>query len=292
MNFSFFVLFLIFSVVAFISDQNLFAADWSDTSIGDRYGATYREPTIAKDIKKNIVSLKHASGYKYGSNFFNVDLLSSNADDPANGGGGGALGIYLVYQHTFSGKAFGAPFQAGIVRDLGLAAGFDFGAKDDAFSSRVMKFAIGPKISFEVPGFLDLALVYLMEHNHNSFAANFPTTESRAHGSGDVKFSPTLALQLAWGIPFELGLPWKFQGFMNYVGAKGKDGNGVQTKPETLLEAALMLDLGQAIAAHKGTVYLGPQYQYWKNKFGNDSSLDSSGGCIAKVWQASMEVHF
>ena len=47
------------------------AADWSDTSIGIRGGSKYAEPFNGKDITKTIVNLKHASGYKYGSNFFN-----------------------------------------------------------------------------------------------------------------------------------------------------------------------------------------------------------------------------
>ena len=48
--------------------------DWSDTNIGARYGSQYREPFNRSDIAKQIVSLTHVSGYKYGANFFNVDL--------------------------------------------------------------------------------------------------------------------------------------------------------------------------------------------------------------------------
>ncbi|MDH3210281.1 MAG: outer envelope protein, partial [Burkholderiaceae bacterium] len=47
------------------------AAEWSDTAISWRYGTTFAEPFINQDIKKNIIALTHASGYKYGTNFFN-----------------------------------------------------------------------------------------------------------------------------------------------------------------------------------------------------------------------------
>ncbi|MGL6071242.1 hypothetical protein, partial [Craterilacuibacter sp.] len=60
-----------------------FAADWSDTFIGYRWSNQYTEPAIDAEISKNIVSLTHASGYRYGSNFFNVDVLMSDSKDPA-----------------------------------------------------------------------------------------------------------------------------------------------------------------------------------------------------------------
>ncbi len=65
------------------------AADWSDTAISVRYGTAFAEPYnnnadgSRKDIKKAIVALTHVSGYKYGTNFLNVDLLMSNAKDPS-----------------------------------------------------------------------------------------------------------------------------------------------------------------------------------------------------------------
>ena len=67
-------------LVASVASQ---AADWSDTSLGYRFGNKYAEPFNTSDIKKNIFNLTHASGYKYGSNFFNVDLLMSNEKDPS-----------------------------------------------------------------------------------------------------------------------------------------------------------------------------------------------------------------
>ena len=60
------------------------AADWSDTSIGYRYGTKFAEPFNTQDISKNIFNLNHVSGYKYGTNFFNVDLLLSDKKDPSS----------------------------------------------------------------------------------------------------------------------------------------------------------------------------------------------------------------
>lgn len=276
------------------------AADWSDTYFGYRYGTQYREPYNPNDISKNIFSLTHASGYKYGSNFFNVDMLKSNNSDLASGGGGGAQEVYVVYRTTLSGSAiFGTPLKfGGVIRDIGLTGGFDYNAKDDQFSARVYKWALGPKISFDVPGFLDMAVVWRSEHNHNWYAtypgfgtagcepANTPSCNP------NIRFKDTAALEMAWLIPFPIaGVPMKFQGFLDYIGAKGPDGQNVGTHPELLTEMSVMVDIG-SFAGHKDTVFAGIGYQYWHNKFGNVADNDPTGGSKASVPQFEFEWHF
>ena len=66
------------------------AANWSDTYVGYRWGANFAEPFGKTDISKSIVNLAHVSGYKYGTNFFNVDFLMSDSKDP--GGNGNSAG--------------------------------------------------------------------------------------------------------------------------------------------------------------------------------------------------------
>src|ERR1700754_2157117 len=79
------------------------AADWSDTSISFRTGNKFAEPFITEDIHKNIIGLTHASGFKYGTNFFNVDMLMSDDKDPASCAGGTCTGsaqeVYVVYRN-------------------------------------------------------------------------------------------------------------------------------------------------------------------------------------------------
>jgi hypothetical protein len=291
--------FLLASTSAFVSTA-VQASDWNDTYIGFRYGTQFREPYNPNDIAKEIISLTSASGYKYGSNFFNVDMLKSNNQDLASGGGGGAQEVYVVYRTTLSGSAvFGTPLKYwGVIRDIGLTGGFDFNAKDDQFSSRVYKWALGPKFSFDVPGFFDVAVVWRYEHNHNWYATGpgFGTADctpiNTVYCNPNVKFRDTAALESAWLIPFPVGnVPMKFQGFLNYIGAKGTMGTGQGTAPELLLEFALMVDVG-SFAAHKDTVFAGVGYQYWHNKFGNISADDPTGGSTARVPQLEFEWHF
>ena len=91
------------------------AADWSDTAVSWRYGTRFAEPFNPQDIKKHIFALTHASGYKYGSNFFNVDLLQSDETDPASlTQTDGAQEAYVVYRHSLDfGKLRGSDIKVG-----------------------------------------------------------------------------------------------------------------------------------------------------------------------------------
>ena len=97
------------------------AADWTDTSLSYRYGTKFAEPYNSNDITKNIVNLSSVSGYKYGKNFFSVDLLMSSELDPsAAGSNSGAHEAYVVYRHTLDfGKIFNKSYAFGPVRGLG-----------------------------------------------------------------------------------------------------------------------------------------------------------------------------
>ena len=105
------------------------AADWSDTSLGWRYGTMFAEPYVNKpdggrqDIGKNIVSLTHSSGYQYGTNFFNADLLLSDSKDPGKGTSGGAQEAYVVYRNMVDfGKIFKKDLSLGPMRSFGAEA--------------------------------------------------------------------------------------------------------------------------------------------------------------------------
>jgi len=256
------------------------AADWSDTSISYRYSSKFSEPAIDQDIAKNIVGLTHVSGYKYGSNFFNVDILKSDKNDPANNSTEGAQEVYVVYNHQLSiNKTFGTKLAFGPVNDIALSTGFDLSAKNTAFAPEVAKIIVGPtfKLGF-AGGWMDLTAAYYREHNNNGIVGK------------PVTFSPAVRLAAAWGFPFNLGpANFKFNGFLNYTGEKGKDGFGAETKPETLMDAFLMLDVG-AFMDKKDTVLVGVGYEYWQNKFGNDH--ETTAGCTTRAPMIKAEVHF
>jgi hypothetical protein len=258
------------------------AAEWSDTSIGWRYGNKFREPFNPQNISKNILNLTHVSGYKYGTNYFNVDMLMSDNKDPSTVGGSGAQEAYVVYRNTVSlGKVTGKEYKyGGVVRDFGGTFGFDWNTKNDVgYASKKRMLVLGPTVMMDVPGFLNISVLALKE-------SNAPVGHPSRY---TYKTHPMLSA--AWGIPIGSS-PFSFEGFALYIASKGKDEFGGQTKPETNFDAQIMLDVGAVTGGPKGTFKVGFEYQWWKNKFGNDSSGPAGSGAFAKTPMIRAEYHF
>jgi nucleoside-specific outer membrane channel protein Tsx len=264
------------------------AADWSDTSLGVRYGTKFAEPFDTNpdgsrvDIKKTIVSLTHADGYKYGTNFFNADILLSNGADPGGGvpGNAGAQEVYVVYRNTLDiGKISGTEIKFGPVRGAGFTLGFDLNSKNDFYASKKRMLVLGPTLMFDVPGFANLSALVFHESNAPE---NIPRYSYKNHG----------ALELDWGIPIG-ALPLSFNGYALYIGAKGANEFGGGTSPETHIDATFMWDVGMTAGGPKHTFLLGVEYEYWRNKFGNPTEFPGAGqGATARTPMVRAEYHF
>jgi hypothetical protein len=263
------------------------AADWSDTSIGFRTGSKFAEPFNPNDIKKNIVNLNHVSGYKYGSNFFNADFLVSDEKDPGGAGSSnGAQEIYIVYRHTLDiEKTFGTAVKYGPVRGKGATQGFDVNTKSDApYNSKKRMLVVGPTFFMDVPGFLNVGLYWLKESNapYNTFSkVSTPRYSYKGHGM----------LNLAWAIPLGKDTGFSFEGFANFIASKGKNEFGGDTAAETNIDMQVMYDVG-ALAGAPRKFKVGIEYQYWKNKFGNDAGGPAGSGAFAKTTMLRAEYHF
>ena len=276
------------AIIATVGTSAVLAADWSDTSLGYRYGTKFAEPFNASDISKNILNLNHASGYKYGTNFFNADVLLSNNKDPAGAGStNGAQEIYVVYRHTLDlEKTMGSPMKFGPVRGIGLTAGFDLNTKTDAgYNSKKRMVVAGPTLMFDLPGFLNLSLLALWESNapYNTF-----TKTSTPRYSYDTH--PMLSA--AWAIPLGEDSGFSFEGFANFIASKGKSESGADTASETNIDMQVMYDLSGLVGTKPKRVKLGLEYQYWKNKFGNNASGPAGNGAFAKTPMIRAEYHF
>jgi nucleoside-specific outer membrane channel protein Tsx len=264
------------------------AADWSDTSIGWRTGSKFAEPFGSNDIHKNIVNFTHVSGYKYGTNFFNADFLMSDSKDPSGvGSTSGAQEVYIVYRHTLDlEKITGTPYKFGPVRGVGLTAGFDVNAKTDAgYNSKKRMVVAGPTLFVDVPGFLNVGLYALWESNApcNNYAGSCVSRYS---------YDTHAMLNLAWGIPLGKDTGFAFEGFANFIASKGKNEFGGDTAAETNIDMQVMYDLSAGVGAKPGSFKVGLEYQYWKNKFGNNHSGPAGSGAFAKTPMIRAEYHF
>ena len=264
------------------------ALDWSSNTLSWRVGNAYREPFNPNDIRKNIFALTHASGYKYGSNFFNLDLLQSDENDPRSlDDDDGAQEAYIVYRHTLDiGKIRGKDIEFGAVRGVGLTLGFDWNTKHDVgYNSRKRMLVAGPTLMWDVPGFLNTSLLLLRESNAPSGA--FPPI-SNVRGRYTYDLHPMLSAN--WGIP--VSRLWSFEGYANFIGAKGENEVGADTGPETNVDMQMMFDAGAALGHKKNIFRIGFEYQYWNNKFGNTSLGTGGTGLRAKTPMLRAEYRF
>ena len=264
------------------------AADWSDTSISWRYGTRFAEPFNPEHIKKHIFALTHASGYKYGSNFFNVDLLQSDKTDPASlTQNEGAQEAYIVYRHTLDiGALRGTEMRYGPVKGVGLTLGFDWNTKNDVgYNSRKRMLVAGPTLMWDVPGFLNTSLLVLRESNAPSGA--FPPI---SNVNGRYTYDTHAALSVTWGIPVAERL--SFEGYGMFIAAKGQDEVGNGTGAETNIDMALMYDLGSHFGQPKKRFRVGLEYQFWNNKFGNTRATTGGRGQRASTPMVRAEYHF
>ncbi len=266
--------------------QTAAAADWSDTALSWRYGTDFNEPFDAnadgskKDIAKNIFAITHADGYAYGTNFLNVDLLLSNSADPGGGiaGNPGAQEVYIVYRNVLDfGKITGQSLAFGPVRDLGLTLGFDANSKNDGYASKKRMLVLGPTLMVDVPGFWNVNVLLLDESNApNGIPSRYT-----------YRLHP--ALDTNWGLPFGQG--FIFKGYFQYIASKGTNEFGGPTAPETHFDGEVMYDIGAVLNGPKKTFYVGFEYEYWHNKFGNPTN-SSDEGATASTPMVRVEYHF
>lgn len=265
--------------------QSAQAADWSDTYIGYRKGTQFAEPFNTNDIAKDIFNLNHISGYKYGTNFFNADMLLSDSKDPGGKGSKeGAQEVYVVYRHTLDlGKVSGSSFKFGPVRAVGITAGFDYNTKNDAgYNSKKRMLVVGPTFSMDVPGVLNVGLYGLWE-------SNAPYNTFTGVATPRYTYDTHPMINVVWSIPLGKS-SFSFEGFANFITAKGKNEFGVDTAAETNIDMQVMYDLSGAVGAKPKTFKLGLEYQYWENKFGNNAA--NMVGATAKTPMVRAEYHF
>lgn len=234
------------------------AVEWSDTSIGVKVGDRYSEPGIAEPIHKTIYEFVHVNGDKLGKNLIVGQILQSDSADPAAGGTTvGAQEFFGFYRRTFSlSRLSGRAISFGPIKDVSLVGRFDRGPKNIQFAAATHKAMAGVALDWNVPkGYVESNLYAYHEKGYNGFVGREITYD-------------TFRADTSWSIPFSLGIPVMWNGGLSYVGAKGNDGFGNATKPETRLYTELLVEVG-----NKTGFMVGVAYEMYRNKYGANKSI-------------------
>jgi hypothetical protein len=266
------------------------AADWSDAAISWRYGTKFEEAYLPDDIAKNIIALTYTGGYKYGINFFNVDLLMSDHNDPGVGTIEGAQEAYVVYRNFVDmGKVLDKDLKYPGVRTLGFTVGGDWNTKNDVgYGSRKRMLLLGPTVMFAVPGYAKVSIVELWDSNASLTIPPYQGCNCRYY----YKTHPGIISD--WGIPLMTNL--SYEGYAYLYASKGLDESGRKTGPEFNWDSQIMWDIGAALKGPKNTFRIGFEYQYWHNKFGvtpyGNPFYGTVPGTEAKTPMVRVEYHF
>lgn len=281
----------LFAAVLVLTTVQARAQGFSDTWIGVRDAPFVANPGGEKgsrDVNKVIVNVGNFDVWDYGSNFFNVDTLLSNPNEPAANSSGGSTEFYALYRAQLSpDKIFGLNTKFGPISAINFEIGGDLESENTAFGPNKKLFVAGPNFHFDVgPGFVNVGVHISKEWNHNGFCA-----DACSIPGGPVSFSPAPEAEFVWlfNLKGMTGLPLTFNGFMNIVGPKGKDGFGNQTYTEVLARPRLSLDLGTLLGGkpHKPDVYLA--MELWEHKFGNSDKVSGSEEVTPEI---GIEMHF
>ncbi len=212
---------------------NTQAAEWSTTNVQLLYGDGYE----LGDNAMAIMTLEHANGWKYGDNFFFVDV--SNPLDKGTG-------FYGEFSPRLSlGKISGKDLSFGIVKDVLLAGTLEMGEDLRAY-------LVGVGFALDLPkfAFADVNLYY-RESERDWLAEQ---TDAGAQVTID------------WLLPFELGgQKLAFEGFADY--AWGEKGGSAPKADNLVAGPRLLIDAGNWFGA-PGTLQIGVEYQIWRNKYG------------------------
>jgi nucleoside-specific outer membrane channel protein Tsx len=273
----------LFAAALAITATQARAQGFSDTTIGVRDSLTVANPGGEKgsrNVNKVIFNVGNFDVWDYGSNFFNVDALLSNPNEPAYNSPGGSTEFYAVYRGQLSpDKIFGLNTKFGPFQAVNFEFGGDLESENTTFAPNKKLVIAGPNFHIDVPaGFLDIGVHVSKEWNHNGIVGKA------------VSFDATPEFEFVWLFPMSFtGLPMDFRGFMNVVMPKGKDGFGGNTYIEILARPQIQLDIGKMLfnKPHKPDLYFA--LELWEHKFGNGSGLSGSEEVSPTF---GIEVHF
>ena len=237
------------------------ASDWSKTELLYQNGRL-STPDFSGGGKHQttVITLQHASGWKYGDNFFFIDHLNDANEDSFDDNA-----LYgEIYLNFSLGKILNHQFALGPVKDLGIVLGIN--TDSDA---NVMKYLPGVRLSWQVPGFTFL---------NTDFTAYIDDSDGIKAGTMNAPTEhDSFMIDISWGYPFSI------EGHMEYIDSR-KNQFGAEVKPWFLAQPQFRFDLGKALGNSPETIFIGVKWQYWQNKLG-ESSTDENALMALVVWR-------
>ncbi|VVP80477.1 hypothetical protein PS910_01907 [Pseudomonas fluorescens] len=212
---------------------------WQGNSITYLYGKDF---TVNPEIQQTF-TFEHADGWKYGDNFIFIDKIFYNGKKDSGNGPNTYYGE--ISPRLSFGKIFDQKLAFGPVKDVLLAMTYEFGEGDTE------AYLIGPGFDLDVPGF-------------DYFQLNFyqRTTDGDRAGDNVWQITP------AWSYTIPVGSSdILIDGFMDWVVDNDENRRGTY-QANLHFNPQIKYDLGKALKMGDKQLYVGIEYDYWKNKYG------------------------
>ena len=228
------------SLAATLASGQALAADllqWQDNSLTYLNGIDFK----VDPPKQQTVTFEHASGWSFGDLFIFVDGIKYNTE-ATNGAGDGHTFYGEISPRLSLGKISGADLSFGPIKDVLLAATYEFGEDD------VDSYLLGPAVDLNISGF-----------DYFQLNTYLRTTDGRRDGDNVWQITPV------WSYTIPVGdSDLVIDGFMDWV-----VDNDDSYHANLHFNPQIKYDLGKAMGWGK-RFYVGVEYDYWSDKYGID----------------------
>lgn len=197
------------------------AFEWGATNVQYLKGKDYVNPFAPESspdrkFDQDIMTIEHANGWKYGDNFFFVDVESPSQSSPNPS-------VYFEYAPRISSKKTLGLDYGGLIADVLLSTQYNA-------TNGFPVYLYGAAVDLNLTGF-------------NYFQTNFYVRDDR--NLEGTSFQVTVA----WSLTFKAGVDWDFAGFIDYATKEGDDATGISeanllTQPAILAKLTPELGVG------------------------------------------------
>jgi len=223
-----------------------------------------------------IITFQHAGGWEYGDNFFFMDYSRYSVNNDANFPVADSSELYGEWYSNFSlGAISGNDLSFGPVKDIGVVAGFNFAPEVD--SAWILP---GVRFALDLPGFAFAQIDVTGYIHQGGGSADSPVFTV-------VDEDSSFMVDFAWAYPFKIGsTSWSIEGHLEYIDGRTQVNNFGTTELESwiLFQPQIRLDLGEVLGQKAQRLFVGIEYQYWKNKLGEKGTDDNAAQLLA-VWR-------
>jgi len=269
----------------------------NDTSVSFTWYPSATDPGVpgggiagnSNAFNKYAFSVTHFDVWSYGTNFFNIDILKSDNNNPVNDQfnprATGAVEVYAFGRSTLGLNQLSNSkmFSSFLFKNIEFEFGGDINTENDGLGPQKRDIVLGGQFDLNLPGTVNLSVLAYKEWNNN----NFWVVPNAFSGEREFQWIPRLELLISEPLTF---LPWPIT-WNSFTGVNFPKGTGITqahlnalcagactgpnpfnafSKTEIFEDNRLTLDVSKLAWGKAGIwdAYVG--YRYWYNKFGTD----------------------